>query len=40
MTTGTEPLTKCPAWKALETHNKAGLHLRQLFATTRSVASA
>ena len=34
MTAGTEPLTKCPAWKALETHNKAirGLHLRQLFA--------
>src|SRR6266478_5215752 len=34
MTAGTEPLTKCPAWKALEAHNKAirGLHLRQLFA--------
>ena len=34
MTAGTKPLTKCPAWKALETHNKAirGLHLRQLFA--------
>src|SRR6266852_21523 len=34
MTAGTEPLTKCPAWKALETHNKAirGLHLRKLFA--------
>ncbi len=34
MTAGTEPLTKCPAWKALEAHNKTirGLHLRQLFA--------
>jgi glucose-6-phosphate isomerase len=34
MTAGAEPLTKCPAWKALETHNKAirGLNLRQLFA--------
>src|SRR4029077_3771396 len=34
MTAGPEPLTKCPAWKALEAHNKAirGLHLRQLFA--------
>ena len=34
MTAGTEPLTKCPSWKALETHNKGirGLHLRQLFA--------
>jgi glucose-6-phosphate isomerase len=34
MTAGTEPLTKCPAWKALEAHNKVirGLHLRQLFA--------
>ena len=34
MTAGTELLTKCPSWKALETHNKGirGLHLRQLFA--------
>jgi glucose-6-phosphate isomerase len=34
MTAGTEPLTKCPAWKALEAHYRAiqGLHLRQLFA--------
>src|SRR5271165_3141523 len=34
MTAGTQPLTKCPAWKALEAHYRAirGLHLRQLFA--------
>jgi glucose-6-phosphate isomerase len=34
MTAGTKPLTKRPAWLALEAHNKAirGLHLRQLFA--------
>src|SRR6266852_489437 len=34
MTAGTEPLTKRPAWKALEAHHNAirGLHLRQLFA--------
>jgi glucose-6-phosphate isomerase len=34
MTAATEPLTKCPAWKALEAHYRAiqGLHLRQLFA--------
>jgi glucose-6-phosphate isomerase len=34
MTAGTEQLTKCPAWKALEAHYRAiqGLHLRQLFA--------
>ena len=34
MTAGTEPLTKGPAWKALEAHHRAiqGLHLRQLFA--------
>jgi glucose-6-phosphate isomerase len=34
MTAGTKPLTKRPAWLALEAHNKSirGLHLRQLFA--------
>jgi len=34
MTAGTEPLTKCPAWKALEAHYRANqeTHLRQLFA--------
>ncbi len=34
MTAGTKPLTKRPAWLALETHHEAigGLHLRQLFA--------
>jgi glucose-6-phosphate isomerase len=34
MTAGTEPLTKCPAWKALEAHHRANqeTHLRQLFA--------
>jgi glucose-6-phosphate isomerase len=34
MTAGTEPLTKCPAWMALEAHYRANqeTHLRQLFA--------
>jgi len=34
MTAGTKPLTKRPAWLALEAHHEAigGLHLRQLFA--------
>jgi glucose-6-phosphate isomerase len=34
MTAGTEPLTKSPAWNALEAHHRAiqGLHLPQLFA--------
>ncbi len=34
MTTGTEPLTEHPAWKALKAHYEGvrGLHLRKLFA--------
>ena len=35
MTTSTQPLIQCPAWKALETHFQKirNLHLRDLFAS-------